>query len=107
VELNSPDPLPGLRSGDDSLNGGVCSHVPDAEGDISLTPVTRDASVFWLTIAVDEKRSPTLWEVLGKLESVLVVLGLKYQRNEAQSENNQLGRFQIMERSPWGKPTVT
>jgi hypothetical protein len=62
-------------------------------GDISLTLVSRDASVFWLTIAVDEERSPTLWEVLSQLESVLVVLGLRNQRERRHKAGKSAAQF--------------
>lgn len=50
VELNTPDSLAALRSRDDTLDGRV--------------------------VTVNEERSPTLREVLGKSKSVLMVLGL-------------------------------
>lgn len=50
VELNTPDSLAALRSRDNTLDGRV--------------------------VTVNEERSPTLREVLGKSKSVLMVLGL-------------------------------
>lgn len=50
MELNTPDSLAALRSGDDTLDGRV--------------------------VTVDEEGGPTLREVFGESKSVLMVLGL-------------------------------
>jgi len=91
VELDSPNLLSGLRSRDDTLDGGVCEREgrsKERRGQLRAFEKTKAGDE--RTVAVDEPGSVSLRELLGENGGVLMVLRLEEEEEKPTRQNRFL-----------------